>query len=99
MSALNDYFQALANKIRSYTKESGSLTPNNMIGKLDTIYQKGFDSVDARNQLKYIPDWALFDWWTTDHASSLTGIHGSDIWTDGTNIYLSTPDIGQYKSS
>lgn len=37
MSALTDYFTSLANKIRSKTGKSGTLTPTQMVNEVDTL--------------------------------------------------------------
>ena len=41
MSALTDYFTSLANKIRSKTGGSGTLTPTQMVSAVDDVYSAG----------------------------------------------------------
>lgn len=45
MSALSDYFGSLANKIRSKTGKSSTLSPVAMINEIDAVYEAGAESV------------------------------------------------------
>lgn len=47
MSALTNYFTSLANKMRSKTGKSTTMTPNEMITEVDAVYQAGVESVPA----------------------------------------------------
>ena len=50
MSALTDYFSSLANKIRSKTGKSTSLSPNDMISEIDVVYSSGRNSVTSQTK-------------------------------------------------
>lgn len=44
MSALTDYFTALANKIRSKTGKIATLTPSDMVDEIDDVYTTGYNA-------------------------------------------------------
>ena len=54
MSALTDYFSSLANKFRSKTGKSNTLTPDDMVDEVDAVYQKGYDDATPVTQTKSV---------------------------------------------
>lgn len=50
MSALTDYFLSLANKIRSKTGKSTTLSPTDMISEIDVVYSAGRNSVTSQTK-------------------------------------------------
>lgn len=88
MSALTDYFTSLANKIRSKTGKSATLTPTQMVSEVDTVYQAAKDKAPKFKSAKCFPR-SISNVWSIKTWNGLTDYNGNYIWTDGDDVYYS----------
>ena len=100
MSALTDYFQSLANKIRTKTGKNNTLTPTDMINEIDTVYSTG--QANPVTQTKSVTPTTSAQTVTPDAGKFLSSVSVGAISTQTksatptTTAQDITPDSGKY---
>ena len=103
MSALTDYFTSLANKIRSKTGSSSTMTPTEMVDEVDSVYSAG--QANPPTQTKTATPTTSSQDITPDSGKFLSKVTVSAIQTQTksatptTSAQTITPDSGKFLSS